>query len=90
MDLHIVLGNHSLKTKKKAGDLKYIYQNEIDKTCFQQDIIHGDFKDFPRRTAADKVLCNKAINIAKTQKYDGYQQGLASIVPKLFDKKVFW
>ena len=25
-----------------------------------------------RRTATDKVLCNKAFNIAKNPKYDGY------------------
>ena len=31
---------------------------------------YGDFKDLPRRTAADKVLHEKALNIAKHQKYD--------------------
>ena len=29
---------------------------------------HGDFKDLPRRTAADKVLCDNAFNIAKNLK----------------------
>ena len=28
---------------------------------------YGDFKDLNRRTAADKVLCDKAFNIAKDQ-----------------------
>ena len=28
---------------------------------------HGDFKGIPRRTAADKVLHDKAFNIAKIQ-----------------------
>ena len=51
---------------------------------------YGDFKDLNRRTAADKVLCDKAFNIAKDPKYDGYQRGLASMVYKLFDKKNFW
>ena len=37
--------------------------------------------------AADKVLRNKAFNIAKDPKYDGYQRGLASMVYKCFDKK---
>ena len=32
---------------------------------------HGYFKDLPRRTAADKVLYDKALNIAKDPKYDG-------------------
>ena len=47
----------------------------------------GDFKDLARRTASDKVLENKALNIAKNPKYDGYQSGLASIIYKFFDKK---
>ena len=51
---------------------------------------YGDFKDLNRRTFADKVLRDKAFNIAKKPKYDGYQHGLASMVYKLFDKKNFW
>ena len=38
-------------------------------------------------TVAEKVLRDKAFNIAKNPKYDGYQRGLASMVYKLFDKK---
>ena len=34
-----------------------------------------------------KVLRDKAFNIAKDPKYDGYKKGLASLVYKLFDKK---
>ena len=48
---------------------------------------YEDFKDLPKRTAADKVLRDKAFKIASDQKYDGYQRGLASMVYKLFDKK---
>ena len=48
---------------------------------------YGDFKDLKRRTASDKVLRDKAFNIAKNPKYDGYQRGLASMVYKFFDKK---
>ena len=48
---------------------------------------YGDFKDLNRRTAADKVLGDKAFNIAKNPKYDGYQCVLALMVYKLFDKK---
>ena len=45
------------------------------------------FKDIARRTASDKVLRDKAFNIAKTPKYNGYQRGLASMVYKFFDKE---
>ena len=48
---------------------------------------YGDFKDLKRRTFSDKVLRDKAFNIAKNPKYDGYQRGLASVVYKFFDKK---
>ena len=37
---------------------------------------YGDFKDFPRRKASDKTFCDKAFNIDKNPKYDGYQRGL--------------
>ena len=46
----------------------------------------GHFKDLAKRTAADKVLRDKAFNIAKDLKY-GYQRGLASMIYKFFDKK---
>ena len=48
---------------------------------------YGDFQDLARRTASDKILTDKAFNIAQNHKYDGYQSGLASIVYKFFDKK---
>ena len=46
-----------------------------------------DFKDLARRKTSDKILCDKAFNITKNSKYDGYQCGLASMVCKFFDKK---
>ena len=65
----------------------YIYQKELYKAYFQQNMTCRNFKDLNRRTAADKLLCNKAFNIAKNPKYDGYQRGLASMIYNFFDKK---
>ena len=48
---------------------------------------YGDFKDLTNRTASDKVLRDKAFNIAKIPKYDGYQRDLTSMVYKFFDEK---
>ena len=48
---------------------------------------YGDFKDLTRRTALDKLLRDKAFNIAKNSKYDGYQRGFNSMVYKYFDKE---
>ena len=50
-------------------------------------MIYGDFKDLTRRTASDKIVLDKAFNIAKNPKYEIYQGGLASMVNKFFDKK---
>ena len=71
----------------ETGDTSYIYKNEVDKACFQYDMAYGDFKDLAKRTASDKILRDKAFNITKNPKYDGYRRGLASMVYKLFDKK---
>ena len=57
------------KIFKEADDSRYIYQNELDKACFQHDMAYVDFKDLNRRTAADKVLRDKAFNIAKNTKH---------------------
>ena len=40
----------------------------------------GDFKYFARGTALDKILRDKAFNLAKNKKHNGYQRGLASMV----------
>ena len=45
---------------------------------------YGDFKDLTRRTASDKILRDKAFNIAKNRMYYGYQRGLISVFFKFF------
>ena len=50
---------------KQIRDSRYIYKNELDKACFQHDMAYGDFKYLKKRTVADKVLRDKAFNIAK-------------------------
>ena len=69
---------------KETGDTKYIYKIELDKACFQHDMAYEDFKDLARRTTSDKFLRNKAFNIARNLKYDGYQRALSSMVYKFF------
>ena len=73
---------------KETGDSRCIYQNKLDKACFQYVMAYGDFKDLTRRTASDKILRDKAFNIANNPKYDWYQRGLASVVYKMFDKTI--
>ena len=73
-----------IQTFKETLDSQYIYQNPLNKAAFQCDMAHGDFKDLTRRTASDKILCDKAFDTAKNCKYDGYQRGLASRVYKFY------
>ena len=75
---------------KETGDTSYLCKNELDKASFcwkaYEDLAYEDFKDLARRTASDKVLWDKAFNIAKNPKHDGYQRGLASMVYKFLIK----
>ena len=48
---------------------------------------YADHKDLINRTKSDKVLRDKAYDIASNSEYDAYQRGLASMVYKCFDKK---
>ena len=48
-----------------------MYQNELYKTCFQHDMAYRQFKNL--QNSFCKVLDDKAFNIAKNLKYDGYQ-----------------
>ena len=71
-----------IQTFKETGDSRYIYQNELDKACFQHDMAYGDFKNLTRRTASDEILRILRIwyNIVINLKSDEYQRGLASMV----------
>ena len=53
-----------IKKFKQTGDTCYIYRNDLDKSCFQHDSPYADNKDLINRTKADKVLKDKAYNIA--------------------------
>ena len=73
---------------KETGDTNYIYKNESNKACFTHDAAYSDSKHLTKRTVGDKIKKKRAFNIAKDQKYDGYQRGLASMVYKFFDSNV--
>ena len=79
--------DHLLKTKKEYKSLK---KNRGFKICLSKrnvghDMAYGYFEDLSRRTNSNKVLCNKAYDIAKNTKYGGYQHGLALMNHYFFD-----
>ena len=71
----------------KSGSTDFIYNNELDKACFQHDMAYGKSRDLVKRTQSDKVLRHKTFKIASELKYDGYQRRLASMGYNFFDKK---
>ena len=77
---HLLSMNKEFQKFKKTGDTNYVYKNEFDKACFVHNAAYSDSKDLTKRTVADKILKNKAFDIAKDPKYDGYQRRLASMV----------
>ena len=72
---------------KETGNSRYIHHNKLDKGCFSYDMAYENFKDLSGRKASDKILRDKAFNIAKNPKYDGCQRGPVSMVYTFFDKK---
>ena len=59
---------------KETGDTNYVFKNELDQACFVHDAAYSDSKDLTKRTIADKNLKNRAFDIGKDPKYDGYQR----------------
>ena len=68
----------------QSGNTDFIYRNELHKACFQHDMAYGRSKNLVKRTQSDKVLRDKAFQIASDLKYDGYQRRLVSMVYKFF------
>ena len=62
---------------RETGNLKHIHKNELDITCFAHDSAYSDGKDLPKRTFSDKILKDKAYEVAINPKYDEYQRRLA-------------
>ena len=67
--------------------MKHLYRNELDKACFTHNTAYSDSKDLAKRTISDKILKDRAYEIARNSNYDGYQRALGNMVYKFFDKK---
>ena len=49
---------------KETSNLKHIYKNKLGKACFAHDAAHFDSKDLAKRTISDKILKDRAFEIA--------------------------
>ena len=72
---------------RETGNLKHLYRNELNKAYFAHDAAYCDSKDLAKRTISDKILKDRAYEIARKCGYDWYQRALASMVYTFFDKK---
>ena len=57
---------------RETGNLNHLYRNELNKICFAHDATYSDSKDLPRRTISDNILKDRAYQIARNRKCDGY------------------
>ena len=73
---------------KETGDLKYIYQSELDKTCFAHVAAYDNDKHLFLRAVSNRFLKDRFYEVAINPKYDGYKRGLVSIEYTFFDKKI--
>ena len=79
-----------IKKIKQTGDiykLVIFIEMSLIKLVFNTILLMLIIIDLINRTEADKVLRDKAYDIASNPEHDGYQRGLASMVYKFFDKK---
>ena len=72
---------------READNLKHLYRNGLGKACFAHDATYSVSKNLAKRTISDKILKDKASEIARERKYDVYQRALASMIYKFFDNK---
>ena len=61
-----------------------MYRNELDKARFAHNVSYSDSKDLANRTILGKTLKDRASEIARNCKYNGYPRALASMVYDFF------
>ena len=52
---------------KEAGDARYIYQNQLNKACFQRDMAYGDFKIYQEEQLLIKYYVIEPLILLKSQ-----------------------
>ena len=75
----LLKGKKEYKNKKTTLDSRYFYQIELDKTCFQHDMIYEDFKDLSRKAGLVKYYVKMHFILPKNLKYHVYQRGLTTM-----------
>ena len=79
-----------IKKVKETEDSRYIYQNELDKACFQHDMAYTGFKDLTRRTAAGKYYVMKHLILLKVKSMMNINADLLRWSINILIKKFRW
>ena len=53
------------KSLKEQVNLKFLYKNDLEKSCFAHDAAYSDSKDLAKRAITDKILRDAAYEIDK-------------------------
>ena len=72
---------------RETCNLKHLYKNELDEACFYHEVAYSDIKSLAKRTISDNILKDRAYEIIRNHKFDGYQRALASMIYKFRDKE---
>ena len=59
-----------IQTFRETGNLNHLYRNELGKACFAHNVAHYDHKDLAKSIISDKILKERAFEIAKNRNYD--------------------
>ena len=78
---------HDIYQRGLASMIYKFFNKKTPGGVIKNEIKQNKYKDLARRAASDKVLRDKAFDIAKNPKHDIYQRGLASMIYKFFNKK---
>ena len=84
---HLLNIPQEFENSRETGNLQHLYTNDLEKACFAHDAAYSDSEDLAKRTISDKIVKEKASEIARNPKYYGYQTLLTSMVYRCFDKK---
>ena len=57
-----------LKESRETGNLKHLCRNELDKAFFAHNAAYFKSKDLPKRTTLEKILNDRAYEIARNRK----------------------
>lgn len=77
------------KLKETMGP-RFSYRSKLEKACIQHDMAYTRYQGLAVRTTPDKVLHDKAFEVANVSQYYGYHWGPTLTVYTFFDKKLVW